>query len=181
MHTSTHCAYPYVIKAYFQINMEYKCKYEGCQRAFATNTELTDHIKRRHNTLETTKSTEPKTQPTENPCSISEAEILKETACDQLDEIEQLVFRNKGIANIESYLDIDISRLHNLTFLCLSHNNIKQLTGIKQFNFIEELNISFNFISDIAPLAELKSLVKLYASNNDIKDISPLCQLTDLK
>ena len=161
--------------------MEHKCTYENCQRAFATNNELTEHIKRRHTITEAETPIETKNPTTENPCSINETEILKECGCEKLHEIEQLVLRNKGIVNIESYLDFDISRLNNLTYFCLSQNNIKQLTGIKQFAYIEELNISFNLIADITPLAELKQLIKLFVSNNEIKDIEPLSMLLELK
>ena len=155
--------------------MEHKCTHENCNKQFPTVSQLLEHVKNDH---------EIKSAPiiaNSNKATISEKEILVECCCDELSEVEQLILRNRGISNIESDIECEISKLSNLRYLCVSHNNIKQLTGIKQFTILEELNISFNQIVDISPLSVLRQLVRLYASNNQIKDIGTLLILTELK
>lgn len=58
--------------------------------------------------------------------------------------------------------------------------DIKDLSDIKYFKALEELNISFNEISDLTPLAEIKTLKTLSFNGIKARDLSPLKDLTNM-
>ena len=59
--------------------------------------------------------------------------------------------------------------------------DIKEISDIKYFRVLEELNISFNEISDLTPLAEIKTLKTLGFSGIKARDLSPLKDLTNME
>ncbi len=58
--------------------------------------------------------------------------------------------------------------------------DIKDISDIKYFTALEELNISFNEISDLTPLAEIKTLKTLAFNGIKARDLSPLKDLTNM-
>lgn len=58
--------------------------------------------------------------------------------------------------------------------------DIKDISDIKYFIALEELNISFNEISDLTPLAEIKTLRTLVFNGIKARDLSPLKDLTNM-
>ena len=60
------------------------------------------------------------------------------------------------------------------------NGGIRDISDLKYFTGLEDLNISFNNISDLAPLAELKSLKSLGFTGVRAKDLSVLKGLTNL-
>lgn len=60
------------------------------------------------------------------------------------------------------------------------NGGIRDISDLKYFSGLEDLNLSFNDISDLAPLAELKSLKSLGFTGVRPKDLSVLKGLTNL-
>lgn len=58
--------------------------------------------------------------------------------------------------------------------------DIKNISDIKYFTALEELNISFNGISDLTPLAEIKTLRTLVFNGIKARDLSPLKDLKNM-
>lgn len=62
------------------------------------------------------------------------------------------------------------SQTASLTALDCSNQGIADLSGLEDFHFIENLNLSMNNISSLTPLANLVSLTELNLSDNSISD-----------
>ena len=59
--------------------------------------------------------------------------------------------------------------------------DIKDISDIKYFTALEELNISFNEIDDLTPLAEIKTLKTLVFNGIKARDLSPLKDLINME
>ena len=68
----------------------------------------------------------------------------------------------------------------NIIELYLFNNELTDISGIKLFKNLRQLNIGYNKITDISVLKDLINLTELYMYNNQIKDISVLKNLTKL-
>lgn len=100
-----------------------------------------------------------------------------------------------GIPNVDKEPNSD--KIKNIKYLFLNDNNIFDLTGLKQFLFIEVLDISNNVIKEInylpntivelvchnnniQSIVEHKKIIKLDCSNNNISILYEYPNLTDL-
>ena len=100
---------------------------------------------------------------------------------DEAFEAKVLKALNKpeGGITIEEAKDITSLNLSNEHFDKKDYN-IRDISDIKYFTALEELNISFNEISDLTPLAEIKTLETLVFSGIRAKDLFPLKDLTNM-
>ncbi|MDD5701294.1 MAG: leucine-rich repeat domain-containing protein [Dehalococcoidales bacterium] len=58
---------------------------------------------------------------------------------------------------------------------------IKDISALKYFANLAELNLGFNAVTDLSPLSQLPKLESLHLfSNNSVSDLSPLAALTNL-
>ena len=114
-----------------------------------------------------------------------------------LDTLETLVARNRGIRNLTG-LELatglqtlhlpqnaisDLSPLSGLTALRTLHldaNDIHDLSPLAGLSDLQTLTLGSNKLSDIAPLAGLVRLDSLMLDNNGIRDLSPLANLLEL-
>ncbi len=103
-------------------------------------------------------------------------------------ELSKLKEKPKEIIEIEKFYRITLTenkskytktkneyKLNNkgqVIYLNLSHNNISDLSPIKELSSLTELDLSNNLISDLSPIRKLISLKKLYLSDNQISDLS---------
>lgn len=69
----------------------------------------------------------------------------------------------------------------NLVALDVGHNNIRDISFLRNFPKMKVLILACNLIEDISVLAELKELEYLELFSNKIRDLSPLAQLPMLK
>ncbi|MEL7609637.1 MAG: leucine-rich repeat domain-containing protein [Bacillota bacterium] len=83
------------------------------------------------------------------------------------------------VAEAEAVVKLDLS---NESFDDMNSQNggIRDISDLKYFTGLEDLNLSFNDISDLAPLAELKSIKSLGFTGVRPKDLSVLKGLTNL-
>ena len=103
--------------------------------------------------------------------------IIKLEAVEEKDDEDELILINLFIIisqkneNIISTLKINNCKIKNPSIL----NRI-------QFDFLEELDLSFNNIKDLQFLKRMKAkyLKRLYLNNNNIKDLSLLNKIKDL-
>ncbi len=86
-----------------------------------------------------------------------------------------------GISAAEAKTVIKLD-LANESFDDMNSKNggIRDISSLKYFTCLEELNLSFNDISDFSPLAELKSLKSLGFTGVRPKDLSLLKGLTNM-
>jgi len=103
--------------------------------------------------------------------------VLQKSNWENLEEIEWLVLREQKIKRFESTKDMDFDNMMNLEWLWLSHNLLKDISGLRSLPTIVELNLNFNLISDILALEEMTNLEKLFWAHNKIADITPLAKL----
>jgi internalin A len=90
-------------------------------------------------------------------------------------EEEQIEF--KGLAEIK------LNELESLNGLMLDHNNLRDISPLKELKELKALKylgLSHNQITDISPLKELKELERLWIFDNKLTDISPLKELKKL-
>jgi Leucine-rich repeat (LRR) protein len=83
------------------------------------------------------------------------------------------------VAEAQAVVKLDLS---NESFDDKNSQNggIRDISDLKYFTALEELNLSFNDISDFAPLAELKSIKTLGFNGIAPKDLSVLKGLTNM-
>ena len=72
-------------------------------------------------------------------------------------------------------------RPEDVTRLKCENKGIENISGIEQFNNLEELLLAGNYIADIAPLASLKNLRVLNLDLSPVIDLHPLASLTSLE
>ena len=75
----------------------------------------------------------------------------------------------------------DVVKLHSLTSLTLSGDNLTNITPLNSLGGLVFLDLSNNSISDLHPLSNLRELKTLYLDNNPITDFSPLYSLSQLE
>lgn len=109
--------------------------------------------------------------------------------CEELHEVTTLMLRDKNIAVFDDNLE-DVNKhgdkfklvdLCNLECLMVSHNLIRDITGILQLTTLVELNLSYNLLSDIVGIDELTQLKTLHLNHNKISNIDPVSKLLNLK
>ena len=106
----------------------------------------------------------------------TEALCLEASGDGTLDDVQQLVLRNKDLTGI-----LCASKLTHLSVLSLSHNRLTSVASLTPIKTLEVLNVNFNRLTDLVQLAQCPKLQKIYASNNLIKSVDGLSQLKQLK
>ena len=106
-------------------------------------------------------------------------EKLYSAIIEQLEISEDtIVFEKKDESKT---INISENELQKVKKLQLNNLNLKDITGLEGFKFVEELNISNNNITSINSLSQLTTLRKLEAFGNTISDISPISNITTLE
>ncbi|SDO07038.1 CotH kinase family protein [Alkalicoccus daliensis] len=117
---------------------------------------------------------------------------------DQVEDIQELRFREAGIENLEGIdeftslvsLDVrdnqieDISvleELPSLTSLNLRGNQIEDISSLASLTNLRELNLRENSITDISPLSFMQQLEDVNIRHNQIESIEPLRNLNNLR
>ena len=90
--------------------------------------------------------------------------------------LETLILAHNQISDISP-----VKNLKNLTHLKLKDNQVSDISPITELINLEVLEIEHNEISDISPLAGLINLHYLDISDNPFSDISPTAGLTNLE
>ena len=90
--------------------------------------------------------------------------------------LDRLGYTDEGVSDLTG-----LEFASNLTFLQLSHNNIRDISPLAGLTKLSWLSFGSNNLTDISPLAGLTNLRILYLSHNNIRDISPLAGLTNLE
>lgn len=98
------------------------------------------------------------------------------------DKVREVMGKPTGditVAEAETVVKLDLS---NESFDDMNSQNggIRDISDLKYFTGMEELNLSYNDISDFAPLAELKSIEILGFTGVCPKDLSVLKGLTNM-
>lgn len=106
--------------------------------------------------------------------ALSENEILLSTGDDRLEDVTQLILRDKQLSNLCVSPAVDFGSLVSLEVLSLSNNNIVDIGPLASLEALVELNINFNRISDFSPLHECELLEKLFAAHNECQTIAGL-------
>lgn len=78
--------------------------------------------------------------------------VLDGAMCEDLQEVNTLMLRDKGIEVFDDVRGNDgfkLAEMVNIECLFASHNKIKDLFGIQQLTTLMELNLSFNEVSDL--------------------------------
>ncbi len=116
------------------------------------------------------------TGPNETTDEASEALCLEASGDGKLDDVQQLVLRNKDLTGVAC-----ASKLTHLTVLSLSHNRLATVSSLSPIKTLEVLNVNFNRLTDLVQLAQCPKLQKIYASNNLITNVDGLASLKQLK
>ena len=118
---------------------------------------------------------EPTAEPTLEPVVVFTDEVLETKVREAMGKPEGDI----TVAEAGAVLKLDLS---NESFDDMNSQNggIKDISDLKYFTGLEDLNLSFNDFSDLAPLAELKSLKSLGFTVVRAKDLSVLKGLTNL-
>ncbi len=106
----------------------------------------------------------------------TEALCLEASGDGTLDDVQQLVLRNKDLTGIQC-----ASKLTHLSVLSLSHNRLTTVVSLTPIKTLEVLNVNFNRLTDLVQLAQCPKLQKIYASNNLITNVDGLASLKQLK
>lgn len=127
-------------------------------------------------------SLDPDPDPTDTPVQVVTPSIVISFKDANLEEAVRNVLNLEKEAAIKSE---DVGKITNLDLSnkvskMKSRSKIKDLSGLRYFSNLTELNLSDNIIEDISELGKLTSLRKLVLSSNKISDISALENLTEL-
>jgi len=105
---------------------------------------------------------------------VYQTEALR-TWWEQLDEEWQSLLKSQISCNSYEPTDMDLQRIVNITeFRVERENQIQDLNPIKNFYWLEKVNIANQGIRDITPLANKSFLRELQLQNNPINDLSAL-------
>lgn len=80
----------------------------------------------------------------------------------------------------QTIIDRTVTEAEQLQILSCSHNEIRTLDGLAQFQALQQLNLSFNPITSLKPLFTLKELKRLKIEGLDKIDCREVEQLTDM-
>ncbi|CAE8624147.1 unnamed protein product, partial [Polarella glacialis] len=105
---------------------------------------------------------------------LSEAQVLEVSGEESVENVQQLVFRERGLTSLFTSGTVEFSRFLCLEVLSLSHNQLTDISPLSAVACLAEVNLNFNRIEDISPLYECEQLVKIFASHNQISGIAGL-------
>ena len=90
------------------------------------------------------------------PCSgeLTLEMVLEDSGCDDLNELEQLILRNKALTHFSSTSQVHLNQIGlngplSIQFITLSNNRLTQINDICLFKNLLQLNFNFNLIRDI--------------------------------
>ncbi len=77
---------------------------------------------------------------------ITKKMILESSQCDQLEEVQAVILRDKNLESFENNKEdgFKVEELINIESIYASHNKIKDLYGIAMLTTLVELNLSYN-------------------------------------
>ena len=104
-------------------------------------------------------------------------ELLELSGEDTLDQIREVVLRERGLREVGSLL----RQLPRLEVLSLSNNCLHSLVGWPPLPELTVLNLNFNRLSSLEPLTVCMRLTKLYAASNRVGAIGSLAACTELR
>eukprot|EP00916_Digyalum_oweni_P013030 GHVL01021423.1.p1 GENE.GHVL01021423.1~~GHVL01021423.1.p1 ORF type:complete len:649 (-),score=214.17 GHVL01021423.1:1898-3790(-) len=109
-----------------------------------------------------------------NKNDLSKEVLLKITGHECIQDIDIIIYRDKGLSSLITPNTINFEDLILTTYISFSHNFLIDITPISYLNLLQELNINNNYIISLSPLKSCYNLIKLYANNNKIKYISSI-------
>lgn len=124
----------------------------------------------------------PVTQETPTTAPSTQEQVVVFTDDVLEDKIREAMGKPTGditVAEAKTVVKLDLS---NVSFDDMNSQNggIRDISDLKYFTGLEELNLSYNDISDFTPLAELKSIKTLGFTGVRPKDLSALSGLTNM-
>jgi len=112
--------------------------------------------------------------------SVTELYIFADKCTTDVTEFERLQQGwNQNNGTIESLADLAF--LPNLRELCLSAQNISDISPAAGLTALERIELRHNPVSDISPLAGLEKLKSIGLNGTIVTDISPAINLKDLE
>ena len=155
----------------------YECPFSNCGRKFASQMKLLDHLKRRHSeptkTSSVSQKSEKLTAEEEQKALLKELNInldnveenkdeqpmkkyklrpeyiLENSPEEELNDIKQIILRNKGIQKFESHSSLDFKCMPLVEFISLSHNKLSSPGDVNMFPALKEVNLNFNQIDNL--------------------------------
>mmetsp|Transcript_136232 Transcript_136232/g.303506 ORF Transcript_136232/g.303506 Transcript_136232/m.303506 type:complete len:607 (-) Transcript_136232:75-1895(-) len=112
--------------------------------------------------------------PPEDEAEVTEALVLDAAGERRIEDVCQLVLRERNFESLATSRALDFSRLAGLEVLSLSHNRLKDIRPLAAVVSLVEVNLNFNCIVDLSPLFECELLEKLFAANNEIESVAGL-------
>jgi Leucine-rich repeat (LRR) protein len=105
---------------------------------------------------------------------LTEAAVLTAAGEDSVEDVVQLVFRDRQLSSLTTPRSLDFDQLVNLEILSLSHNQLEDIEPLGMLVALIEVNLNFNCIVDLSPLYDCEHLEKLFASHNRVESIAGL-------
>ena len=105
-------------------------------------------------------------------CDIDQATL---TTIAALPELTELTLAKCGLSNISP-----LENAHNLVYLDLSQNSIRDITAISSMASLQTLYMTNNALTDLTALNSLTNLQILNVSYNSITSIAPICTIQTL-
>lgn len=105
---------------------------------------------------------------------LTEAAVLAAAEEKRLEDVSQLIFRERQLKSLATVRTVDFDYLINLEVLSLSNNLLEDIEPLAVLSSLVELNVNFNRIVDLSPLYECEQLEKLFAAHNRVDTIDGL-------
>jgi serine/threonine protein kinase len=95
----------------------------------------------------------------------------------EFERMQQGWDQNNGTITLLS----DLAYLPNLRELCLSAQNISDISPVAGLTALEKIELRHNPVADISPLSDLKKLKMIGLNDTRVTDLSPVINLEDLE
>ena len=98
------------------------------------------------------------------------------------DGIRDAMNKPAGDVTADDAALVTVLNLANKGFDDMNSKNggVKDISALRYFTELRELDLSFNDIHDLSPLAELENLETLVFNGTSVEDLSPLQDLTNM-
>ena len=119
---------------------------------------------------------------TEVPATTEAPEVIVFTDAYLEEAVRAAMNKPEGDITVDDAAAVTMLNLSNSDWDAMNAENggIKDLSDLKYFINLKELNIDYNDIQDLAPLSALTELQVLTFSAVRVKDLSPLASLTNM-
>lgn len=119
---------------------------------------------------------------TEVPATTEAPEVIVFTDTYLEEAVRAAMNKPEGDITVDDAAAVTMLNLSNSDWDAMNAENggIKDLSDLKYFINLKELNIDYNDIQDLAPLSTLTELQVLTFSAVRVKDLSPLASLTNM-